>query len=72
MKVPSLVGLTKDQAIAALTAQDVLLNTNIETVQTTERPASTVLRRVLRPVPWCRRTAPDDSRGCYPDSDDCP
>ena len=42
-KVPSLVGLTKDQAIAALTAQDVLLNTNIETVQTTERPAGTVL-----------------------------
>ena len=34
VKVPSLVGLTKDQAIAALTAQDVLLNTNIETVQT--------------------------------------
>ena len=43
VKVPSLVGLTKDQAIAALTAQDVLLNTNIETVQTTERPAGTVL-----------------------------
>lgn len=43
VKVPSLVGLTKDQAIAALTAQDVLLNTNIETVQTNERPAGTVL-----------------------------
>lgn len=43
VKVPSLVGLTKDQAITALTAQDVLLNTNIETVQTTERPAGTVL-----------------------------
>lgn len=43
VKVPSLVGLTKDQAIAALTAQDVLLNTNIETIQTTERPAGTVL-----------------------------
>ena len=37
------MGLTKDQAIAALTAQDVLLNTNIETVQTNERPAGTVL-----------------------------
>ena len=45
VKVPSLVGLTKDQAIAALTAQDVLLNTNIETVQTNERPAGTVLSR---------------------------
>ena len=43
VKVPSLVGLTKDQAIAALTAQDVLLNTNIETVQTNERPAGTVI-----------------------------
>lgn len=43
VKVPSLVGLTKDQAIVALTAQDVLLNTNIETVQTNERPAGTVL-----------------------------
>ena len=43
VKVPSLVGLTKDKAIAALTAQDVLLNTNIETVQTNERPAGTVL-----------------------------
>ena len=43
VKVPSLVGLTKDQAIAALTAQDVLLNTNIETVQSTERPAGTVI-----------------------------
>lgn len=43
VKVPSLVGLTKDQAIAALTAQDVLLNTNIETVQTNERPAGIVL-----------------------------
>ena len=43
VKVPSLVGLTKDQAIAALTAQDGLLNTNIETVQTNERPAGTVL-----------------------------
>lgn len=43
VKVPSLVGLTKDQAIATLTAQDVLLNTNIETVQTNERPAGTVL-----------------------------
>ena len=43
VKDPSRVGLTKDQAIAALTAQDVLLNTNIETVQTNERPAGTVL-----------------------------
>ena len=43
VKVPSLVGLTKDQAIAALTAQDVLLNTNIENVQTNERPAGTVI-----------------------------
>ena len=43
VKVPSLVGLTKDQAIAALTAQDVLLNTNIETVQPNERPAGTVI-----------------------------
>ena len=45
VKVPSLVGLTKDQAIAGLTAQDVLLNTNIETVQTNERPAGTVISR---------------------------
>ena len=49
MKVPSLVGLTKDQAIAALTAQDVLLNTNIETVQT-QRASCRALcfRRALR------------------------
>ena len=43
VKVPSLVGLTKDQAIEALTASDVLLNTNIETVQTSSAAPNTVI-----------------------------
>ncbi|MFW0179685.1 Stk1 family PASTA domain-containing Ser/Thr kinase [Rothia sp. P7208] len=41
--VPELIGLSRDQAIAALSAPDVLLSTNIETVQTNAAPAGTVL-----------------------------
>lgn len=43
VKVPSLVGLTRDQAVAELSASDVLLNTNIETVQTSSQAAGTVI-----------------------------
>lgn len=43
VEVPALVGLTRDQAIAALSAPGVLLNTNIETVQTNTHPAGTVI-----------------------------
>lgn len=43
VEVPNLVGLSRDNAIAALTAADTLLSTNIETVTTTEQPAGTVI-----------------------------
>lgn len=43
VEVPSLVGLSRDAAIAALTASDTLLSTNIETVTTTAQPAGTVI-----------------------------
>lgn len=43
VEVPSLVGLTRDEAIAALTGPDVLLSTNIENVQTDDAPAGTVM-----------------------------
>lgn len=43
VEVPNLVGLSRDNAIAALTASDTLLSTNIETVTTTEQPAGTVI-----------------------------
>lgn len=43
VEVPSLVGLTRDQAIAALTGPETLLSTNIETVTTTAQPAGTVI-----------------------------
>lgn len=43
VEVPSLVGLTRDEAIAALTGPDTLLSTNIENVQTDEAPAGTVI-----------------------------
>lgn len=41
--VPGLVGLTRDQAIAALTGPDTLLSTNIENVTTASQPAGTVI-----------------------------
>lgn len=43
VEVPSLVGLSRDAAIAALTSADTLLSTNIETVTTSAQPASTVI-----------------------------
>ncbi|MGV3017573.1 Stk1 family PASTA domain-containing Ser/Thr kinase [Rothia sp. 88186D007BW] len=43
VEVPSLIGLNRDAAIAALTASDTLLSTNIETVTTTAQPAGTVI-----------------------------
>ena len=43
MKVPSLVGLTKDQAVAALTDPNTHLSTNVEEVQTSASPAGTVI-----------------------------
>ena len=42
--VPQLVGLTRDQAVAALTDKDVLLSTQIETEHSNE-PAGTVIRQ---------------------------
>lgn len=43
VKVPSLVGLTKDQAVAALTDPNTHLSTNVEEVQTSASPAGTVI-----------------------------
>ncbi|MDO4898138.1 MAG: Stk1 family PASTA domain-containing Ser/Thr kinase [Rothia sp. (in: high G+C Gram-positive bacteria)] len=43
VEVPSLVGLTRDQAIATLTGPDTLLSTNIENVTTSSQPAGTVI-----------------------------
>lgn len=43
VEVPQLVGLSRDAAIAALTASDTLLSTNIETVTTSAQPAGTVI-----------------------------
>ncbi|SQC30231.1 Serine/threonine-protein kinase PrkC [Rothia kristinae] len=42
--VPQLVGLTRDQAVAALTDKDVLLSTQIETEHSSQ-PAGTVIRQ---------------------------
>ena len=44
VQVPQLVGLTRDEAIAALTDSDVLLNTAIET-EDSSQPAGTVIRQ---------------------------
>ncbi|QRZ61528.1 Stk1 family PASTA domain-containing Ser/Thr kinase [Rothia sp. ZJ932] len=49
VEVPDLVGLTRDQAIAALTGPDTLLSTNIENVQTTSAPAGTVMSQSAAP-----------------------
>ena len=49
VEVPSLVGLSRDAAIAALTASDTLLSTNIETVTTTAQPAGTVISQSATP-----------------------
>lgn len=43
VKVPSLVGLTKDEAIAELTGPETRLSTKIETVQTNSAPSGTVV-----------------------------
>lgn len=43
VEVPNLVGMTRDQAIAALTGPETLLSTNIENVQTSSAPAGTVI-----------------------------
>ncbi len=43
VEVPNLIGLSRDSAIAALTAPDTLLSTDIETVTTSSQPAGTVI-----------------------------
>ncbi len=47
VEVPNLVGLNRDAAIAALTASNTLLNTNIETVTTNAEPAGTVISQSI-------------------------
>lgn len=49
VEVPSLVGLSRDAAIAALTSADTLLSTNIETVTTSAQPAGTVVSQSAAP-----------------------
>lgn len=49
VKVPSLTGLTKDQAIAVLTDQQTRLNYNTETVQTSAAVAGTVVSQSAAP-----------------------
>lgn len=41
--VPNVTGMSRDQAISALSAPEVMLNTNIETTQTSSAPAGTVV-----------------------------
>lgn len=43
VEVPNVTGLTRDEAIAALSAPEVMLSTNIETVQTSTAAAGTVV-----------------------------
>lgn len=41
--VPNVTGLSRDEAISRLSAPEVMLSTNVETVQTSEYPAGTVI-----------------------------
>lgn len=49
VEVPDVTGMTRDQAIAALQAPEVMLSTNIETVQTSGQPAGTVISQSSAP-----------------------